>query len=201
MKISTRKKSINNVETIINNFCCYYVGPKLLGHYGRLDDVNYKEAKYLSGHTKRLFSDYKIVVLDKKARVIAENVYENGKGNIFFCNVSDEYSWTRYFNKEDSKIIKNYYKRAGKKPYMDIHEDLQNIVGEQKIKMFYDKNVHNKEVLIDNKKHVFNRYKDFRKVFNIVPGFGRSWTIKAGYQEAIISIHTITYYQWIEIIY
>lgn len=200
MKFSKRKESISNVEMFVNNFNMFYVGPKFLGHYGRLDEVNYQEARYLSGHTKRLFSDCSIVILDKKARMIAENVYENGRGNIFFCNIHNKELWTRYFNKEDSRIILNYYKRAGKKPYMELPEDLQNIVGEEKIKKFYDKNVHGKEIQIDDKKYIFNKYKDFRKVFNIVPGFGRSWTVKAGYQEAIITIHTITCYQWIEII-
>lgn len=202
MKFSIRRKRIRGVENLVRRELTYYVGPEFIGNYGELDDLNYHEMRYITGHTKKdIFIAEAAIIVDKKARMIADNVYENGRGNVFFCNIYNKELWTRYFNKSDSKIILNYYKKPGKKPYMELKEDLINVVNEERIKMFYNKNVHNKEVLIDNKKHVFNRYKDFRKVFNIVPGFGRSWIIKAGYQEAIISIHTITYYQWIEIIY
>lgn len=194
-----RRKSIIGVETMVDNFLTYYVGPEFIGNYGELDDLNYHKMRYISGHTKNIFVAEAVVVVDKKARMIAENVYENGRGNVFFCNIYNRELWTRYFNKSDSKIILNYYKRVGKKPYMELKEDLINVVNEEKIKKFYNKNVHGREILIDNKKYTFNRYKDFRKIFNTTPGFGRSWAIKAGYQEAIISIHTISYYQWIEI--
>lgn len=199
MKNKIKEKIMNCVKNLIHKEEVYYVGPKFLGDYGRLDKISYKELKYLYGHTREIVQDKSTVIIDKKARLIAENVWDNGNGNIFFCNINNKELWTRYFNKEDSKIIRKYYKRAGRKEYIEIKEDLINIVNEEKIKRFYDKNVHAREIQIDNNKYTFNRYKDFRKVFNTVPGFGRSWAVKAGYQEAIISIHTLTYYQWIEI--
>lgn len=194
-----RRKSIIGVETMVDNFLTYYVGPEFIGNYGELDDLNYHEMRYISGHTKNIFVAEAVVVVDKKARMIAENVYENGRGNVFFCNIYNRELWTRYFNKEDSKIIRNYYKRAGRKEYIEIKEDLINIVNEEKIKRFFNKYVCRKEIQIDDKKYTFNKYKEFRKMFSITPGFGKSWAVKAGYQEAIISIHTISYYQWIEI--
>lgn len=194
-----RRKSLIGVKTMVDDFETYYVGPAFMGDYGRLYDVNYQEARYISGHTKNIFVAESVIVLDREARMIADNVYENGRGNIFFCNIYDNNLWTRYFNKSDSKIILNYYKRSGKKPYMELKEDLINIVNEEKIKRFFNKYVCRKEIQIDDKKYTFNKYKEFRKMFSITPGFGRSWAVKAGYQEAIISIHTLTYYQWIEI--
>lgn len=200
MKNKKRERIANDLQQLINNKDSYYIGPKKLGNYGRVEELSYKELKYLTGHTKRIFQDERAIIVDKKAQLIAENIYDNGNGNIFFVNIYDRNVWTRYFNKEDSKIIRSFYKKAGKKKYIEIKEDLMNIVNEEKIKRFFNKYVFKREVQIDDKKYIFSKYKEFRKLFSIISGFGRSWQIKAGNKEAIVSIHTITYYEWIEII-
>lgn len=199
MKNRKKEKIMNCIKNMLHRENIFYIGPKFFGDYGRLDELTYKELKYILGNTKEIIQSDLVAIVDKKARLIAENVYDNGNGNVFFINISDGTLWTRYFNKEDSKIILNYYKRAGRKEYIEIKEDLINIVNEEKIKRFFNKYVCRKEIQIDDKKYTFNKYKEFRKMFSITPGFGRSWAVKAGYQEAIISMHTLTYYQWIEI--
>lgn len=199
MKNKRKEKNMIFLKKLINENIVYYIGPKFLGNYGKIDSLSYKNAKYLLGNIKEVLKDDVFVILDKKTNLIAKNVYDNGNGNVFFINSSDKDIWTMYFNRKDSKIIKNYFKTNGKKQYIEIREDLFNIINEYEIKKFFNKYILNKNIYIDGKEYFFDKYKNFRKTFQITEGFGESWDIFTENIKARISIHTITYYQWIEI--
>ena len=70
----------------------YYVGPIHLGNYGHIDErMSYKETKSLYGNTAHVIqTDEVCIIMDRRSRIIVDNLYENGKGNLFFINIGDK---------------------------------------------------------------------------------------------------------------
>ena len=178
----------------------YYVGPIHLGNYGHIDErMSYKETKSLYGNTAHVIqTDEVCIIMDRRSRIIVDNLYENGKGNLFFINIGDKSTWTYYFNKADSKILLKYFRRAGKKFAPEIKEELFKIISEYKLKRYYDKYCHGKLIFIDGKEKHFSSYKLFKKEFRGWAGFGGEWKLEA--PEApdylIIRQHYMAAFDW-----
>lgn len=198
-KAKQRKiETLQNIHNIKNPI--YYIGPMYIGNYGEIDKrLSYKETRKLYGATAyALQTENVCLVMDKRSKVIIDNLYENGKGNLFFVNINDKSTWSHYFNKEDSRILLKYFRRAGKKNIPEIKEELFKIISEYKLKRYYDKYCHNKIIFIDGREKKFSSYKLFKKEFRGWAGFGGEWKLEA--PEApdylIIRQHYMAAFDW-----
>ena len=73
MKNRKKEKIMNCIKNMLHRENIFYIGPKFLGDYGRLDELTYKELKYILGNTKEIIQSDLVAIIDKKARLIAEN--------------------------------------------------------------------------------------------------------------------------------